>query len=178
MQQVEFSTQLQSLVKHSERRGQIINTVLSSCLIIILAWSVYAVWRDRQQPKIESIAVENVHVAGPSDLCPGDNLTISYQATVNGIGVVMWDSSILHGAQPVSFSETRRFVVEGPVTLSLRDVWRVPAMPDKTASELDEWLPGQYLRYIAISAPATFTSRFTPPAILKVPFAMKPNCKE
>lgn len=176
MAQIDFSPALQQIIKPIERRGQVINTVLAFCLIVILAWSVYAVWRDRQLPKIDGISIDSVQVIGSSDLCPGETLTLAYQTTIDGFGVVMWDDSILHGDQPVIFSESRRFIVDGPETLRLRDVWKVPDLPDGSASDMPAWLPGSYWRYITISAPATFTSRFTPPGRLKVPFSIRENC--
>lgn len=164
-------------MKPIERRGQAINLILAGLLLFVIAWGLWATWRDRHLPKIDSIAIEGVHVVGSTALCPGDSLTILYQVSIEGMGVVMWDDSVMRTNQPAQFSEPKRFIVEGPVTLDLRDVWRVPQYPDDTTSSLLAWLPGGgYTRYIAVSAPATFTSRFTPPALLKVGFSIRANC--
>lgn len=175
-EETDFSSQVKKILKPIERRGQVVNSVLAILLGAVLVWALIANWRSSQLPKIESITIDSVSVIGSSDLCPGETLTLAYQASIEGYGVVMWDDSVLHNDQPVTFSDTKRFTVDGPVTLKLRDVWRVPVTPDTSASELPAWLPGSYWRYITISAPATFTSRYTPPGRLKVPFKIRKGC--
>lgn len=174
--EIDFSPAMKQIMKPIERRGHVLNIVLAALLIIIIVWAVVASWRDRSQPKIDSIAISNVQIVGSSALCPGDRLTVLYRLRVDGQGTLMWDNGVYRGNQPAEFSNTKRLYVEGPVTLDLHDVWQVPEYPDAANSSLPAWLPGQYVRYIAISASSTFTSRYTSPARLVAHFSIRPKC--
>jgi hypothetical protein len=177
VEQIDFSPAMKQIIKPIERRGQAINIALAGLLIFIIAWGLWATWRDSKLPKINSISIDDVQVIGSTALCPGENLTIIYRLNVQGLGTLMWDDSVMHGKQPVEFSNPKRFYVEGPATLELRDVWQVPTFPDSDSSPMPAWLPGGgYTRYIAVSAPATYTSRFTPPASLKAAFSIRNTC--
>lgn len=174
--EIDFTPAMKQIMKPIERRGHVLNVVLAALLIIIIVWASWASWRDRSQPKIVSIDISNVQIVGPTALCPGDRLTVLYQLAVDGQGTLMWDNGVYRGNQPAEFSDTKRLYVEGPATLDLHDVWQVPEFPDSANSSLPAWLPGQYRRYIAISASSTFTSRYTSPARLVAPFSIRATC--
>lgn len=176
--QTEMSDQFRQVVERGQRRMQVINYILAVLLIIVLVWAFYASWRQSLQEKISSIDLVpgSVRVVGPTDLCPGDTLTIRYALKIVGVGVVISDDSVKYGDRTVKFSNSRRDIIDQTETRNYEDKWTIPEQPDMEIDGHPGWMPGTYVRYISIAASNIYVSRYTDPVRFTTQFTVKPDC--
>lgn len=165
--------------KDAELRKQIrrVNILLIAIFLIVLAIPLFVTWWvGRAYPSISTIEIENVQVIGPTDLCPGEVLTFAYDFHASGSGVLIRDATARYVEPPktVIFSNSRRFIQDGPIDEHVIEAWHVPAT--YLDPETDEAAPvpvGRYYRHFAVSSP----SRSTVIAIATVPFTVKPQAE-
>lgn len=163
-------------VKQTERRARINDFIILGVLGFFLWQYGVQQWRINQAIKIESITVSNQHLITPTEVCPGDRLSVAFDVDVQGFGIVIWDSSTQRAGQPATFSEAKRVPVDGPITLHLTDDWDVPLLPAIMLNGERKWLPGKYDRLVTVSASSSYVSRFVEPRKFTVEFRIKDKC--
>jgi hypothetical protein len=155
-----------------------LNLVLLFVFVVILAVPVAgAWWVSRQVPVVSTVSIDNVRITGASELCPGEPLTFSYDFHAKGAGVLVRDLTLWRQTPPpktLIFSQSRRFILDGPIDQHLVERWTVPRTFFDYETERNELItPGEYRRYLAISSP----SRSTVVAIVYVTFHVREDCE-
>lgn len=186
MQQTEILELFGPMLRQSTQRRRVTDYAAVLLLVIALGWWGYITWLNRQVPKIVSIELvpNSIMVIGPSnrvmtdgrlEFCPGDTMTVRYQITIDGNGVIFADDAAHHQNHTVKFSSTWRDIVD-PGTRMYDNDWTIPPQPDMAIDGARAWLPGQYMRVISVAASNIYISRYVPPATFEVPFYISEDC--
>lgn len=171
-ERIEHSIQQDDDFKKQVKRTNIFLLLVAFALFAgpaLLGW-----WAARQIPAVQTLTIENLHVIGETSLCPGQPLIVGYDFHAQGSGVLVrdWSTWLVTPPKTMIFSNSRRFILDGPVDQHLTETWHVPDTYLNYETELPEPLPpGQYRRHLAISSP----SRSTVIAISSVDFEIKPT---
>lgn len=160
----------------TERRAQLNQYIIMAVALFFLATYGAQWWQIQQAIKIDSIAVSNVRVVGPSSLCPGDRLVVRFDLDVQGFGILISDGTTYYEGQPVTYSESRRIPGDGPAMLTLTDDWIVPAHPDMMIHGSRGWIPGEYERLVTLAPSSSWVSRFVEPQKFTVPITLAEDC--
>lgn len=158
------------------RQIRYVNIALLALVVVLIAVPVVGGWWvSRQLPAVSTVSVENLKIEGSAALCPGDPLVISYDFHATGSGVLVRDWATWYVTPPKTmiYSNSRRFILDGPLDRRLQETWHIPASYINYETEQIEPLPpGAYRRHLAISSP----SRSTVIAIGSVDFTIRDDC--
>lgn len=174
------------ILQPSAQRRRITDySALALLIIVLVAWG-FSSWRNGQVPKIESLALvpgsiviigpaESIAANGDMEFCPGDIFTVRYQIAIEGEGVIYADDAAHFHNQTVKFSSLWRDIVETS-TRTYDNPWQIPARPEMAIDSQREWIPGDYVRSISVSASNIYISRYVLPATFEIPFTIAANC--
>lgn len=170
-------TEIPVIDRRLERRFNFVQGVLIALLIVVIFVPIIASWWiGRQLPVVSTVSIDNVRLLSPSELCPGDALTFSYDFHAKGAGILVRDLTLWRTDPPprtLIYSTARRFILDGPIDQHLTETWHIPSTYlDYETEQMTPLPPGGYRRYLAISSP----SRSTVVAITSVAFTIKPDC--
>lgn len=161
-------------------RSRYIQAMLLGLLLAVVATSVsFGIWAffrlSSGQGITARLTMSDIVLESPDKLCPGDTLTVSFDAMLTGIGILQIDA-ITYRVEPqgtVVFSTPKRTIMTGtPRLRRVFDSWRVPAGYINEKTGLMEPLPaGEYQRIISFSS-AQINNLF---AYQSVNFWIKPD---
>lgn len=142
--------------------------IISGSIIASILFNIFG-------KEIKRIEISNVHVVGPSALCPGEKLTIAYNLHADGTGKLVEDATVWVESPPktVIYSATRPLLVDGLLEQEQTIAWPVPVTYVNPADLEEAPLPpGEYKRIFSISS-ATDEDVF---ALDRVLFTIRDDC--
>lgn len=141
-----------------ERRSYWVQIAFTLALLFVIAAPFLLAWWINSNPNlIHELKASNMRVIGPSDLCPGDNLTVGFDFTGKGHGLVIEDATFYRVTPPATIitSQSQRYILAQDSQRSVTRVWRVPrTYVDEATGKTAPLEPGNYRRLYALSAPS------------------------
>jgi hypothetical protein len=148
---------------------------LLAVLVIIVGTWLLGLYFNIFGKEIKRIDIWDVQIVGPSALCPGENLTISFNLYADGTGKLVESGTVWIEVPPKTaiYSEERTLLVDGLLEQEQTIAWEVP-QTFINPSNLEEapLPPGPYRRIFAISS-ATDEDVF---ALDRVSFTIRSDC--
>lgn len=157
------------------RRGQwrtILAFTLLFMAVLLIDWFTSTLPNPPASPVVDIL---NLRATGPTELCPGDTLTYSFEVDGEQRAVLDFDTTLWRQSPPatVIFSQTLRVVLLEPVHYERTATWQLPArVIDPVMGEEVILAAGAYELRIALST----TSRNTAPAIKALPITIREDC--
>lgn len=136
-------------------RGNWINKLILILVALLICWLGYALWYDRQNPRIRDISLSELAITSPTRLCPGEMLLTNFNLDIKGEGVIIRDTSIQQATplNTIIFSEMLRAPVIGPISENIRVAWQVPSSYfDYRTGNMTELGAGDYFQIVAVSS--------------------------